>query len=226
VINERWVTGNVSTEDKIKTYFIQLLAAGPQLHSDLTKKIEAELCDHPAFDEILMQVADKRLSGGAEQENFVLKDPYYKFFDPYFFHFRRSDREKAEEIIRQKKKKGKSTESFVPPPISPLKASFAALEGLLHSKTLCQMIFYGLWLNFPGFSDTKRPQSDTVLDMSLHLITLALTHSKTSSFSTHAGESFVYNATHLPFQISPTEVISEIRSSRSNNHSTNKKKKC
>ena len=85
LINEKWVTGSVSAEDKLRTYLIRCLLqvcaldltlffffrsnfltfpfpdiSGPQLHSDFTKKIEADLCDHPSFDQILMQVAEKR----------------------------------------------------------------------------------------------------------------------------------------------------------------------
>jgi len=151
-----------------------------------------------------------RLSNNAEQENFVLREAYYKFFDPYFFHFRRSDREKAEEVLRERRKKGKSTEPFTPPPFIPLKAPFASLENLLHSKTLCQVLFYGLLHNFSGFatpqanpaSTPQRSQSATVLDMCLHLITLALSHSKI------IPGTFTLNATTLQFEVSPTEVSS------------------
>jgi len=101
----------------------------------------------------------RRLSNNAEQENFVLREAYYKFFDPYFFHFRRSDREKAEEVLRERRKKGKSTEPFTPPPFIPLKAPFASLESLLHSKTLCQILFYGFLHNFSGFATPATPST-------------------------------------------------------------------
>jgi len=109
-----------------------------------------------------------------------LKDEYYKYFDPYFFHYRKNDRENAEEAIRQRRKKMKVPEPFTPPQIIPLKQPYKSLQNIIHSPVYCQMIFYGLWQNFPGSYSTSSKNksfipSATILDMALYMLVYALT---------------------------------------------------
>jgi len=211
IVNERWFTGHASTEDKIRTHLIQLLVAGPHLYSEITKKIDSEVSDHASFQAILNDVAERRLNATGEQEKFFLRDHLYGRFDPYFFHLKRSDREKGEEAVRLRRQKAKNPEPFIPPVLVPLRRSFAALEGMLHSKTLVQVLFYGLWLNFPGFSPSPPAdgspaitpiQSATAFDMCLHLITLALTHSLSNQ--ANPQELFFHRAATLSFEL-PSE---------------------
>jgi len=150
----------------------------------------------------------RRLSNNAEQENFVLREAYYKFFDPYFFHFRRSDREKAEEVLRERRKKGKSTEPFTPPPFIPLKAPFASLESLLHSKTLCQILFYGLLHNFSGFATPSHSLNAPEKPERHGPGHVSPSHHLGSSHSKIIPGTFTLNATTLLFELSPEKVPS------------------
>ncbi|KIS71625.1 uncharacterized protein UMAG_00067 [Mycosarcoma maydis] len=93
-------------EAQIRREVIHFLALGQGTFTDVTKNIPEKFTDHAAFERILSQVSTFRAPDGTHDFGiFELKDECYAEIQPFFFHYTRNQREKVEEVLRERQKK-------------------------------------------------------------------------------------------------------------------------
>uniref|UniRef100_V5EW11 E3 ubiquitin-protein ligase n=2 Tax=Kalmanozyma brasiliensis (strain GHG001) TaxID=1365824 RepID=V5EW11_KALBG len=99
-------------EAQIRREIIHFLALGQGTFTDVTKNIPEKFTDHAAFERILSQVSTFRAPDGTHDFGiFELKDECYTEIQPFFFHYTRNQREKAEEVVRLRQKKALAASS-------------------------------------------------------------------------------------------------------------------
>ncbi|PWN21802.1 hypothetical protein BCV69DRAFT_268300 [Microstroma glucosiphilum] len=165
-----------SMEQLIRRELIHFLALGQGTFSSTTRFIPEYMIDHPSFEKILAQVTTFRgPDGTTDQGIYELKDECYREVDPFFHHYTRNQRERAEEQLRLREKKaGRSAESLVIVPAQQL-----SLEPQLFARSILRaftapsfryILFSGL--GNPRASDVE--VNETMLESILHLIVIGI----------------------------------------------------
>ncbi|CAO3601475.1 unnamed protein product [Absidia cylindrospora] len=160
VATQRITTRGMSIEAQIRRSIIQYLGLKPMAYSELTKHIPDSLSDHETFEPTLASVATFRAPGdGLNDHGVYVLDPALAVeVDPYFWHYTRNQREEA--LSKQQQ------QHLVP-----------YVDGFMHSATFCHLITHTLG------NDHKL--SDSVLETTLYLATLATNASPPNGFIHH-----------------------------------------
>ncbi|CEH14174.1 N-end rule pathway, recognition component UBR1 [Ceraceosorus bombacis] len=182
LFSETGIAIGSSMEDQVRREIVHFLALGQGQYSDLTRHISERLCDHSSFDRVLAQVSNFRAPGGTTDLGiFELKDEHFDEVQPYFFHYTRNQREKADEVLRlrHKRKIGgmqEAADNYVALPTRRLAAGQGvvvdALREALNSRVLTRAIFSTLDLY--GSADEPEPDQraidDTYVEAALQLL--------------------------------------------------------
>ncbi len=110
LLTEVAIIGGWSMEKQIRREIVHFLALGSGTYSEITKHVSERYTDHHAFERVLGQVSSFRAPDGITDLGiFELRDDAYDEVRPYFMHYTRNQREKAEEVLieRHKKRGGK-----------------------------------------------------------------------------------------------------------------------
>ncbi|XP_022649941.1 E3 ubiquitin-protein ligase UBR2-like isoform X1 [Varroa jacobsoni] len=114
--------GQVNETERVKQEIIQLLCIEPFPHSQLVKQVPARYDDSAMeiiLEKVLREVAVfKRTATVGSVGKYELKPEYYKFFNPFFYHYSREEQSKAEES-QLKRRKAAGEPGFCPPPVLP-----------------------------------------------------------------------------------------------------------
>lgn len=169
-----------SMEQIIRREIIHFLVMGQNTYSTaFARYIPDYMTDHPSFERTLREVANFRTpQGSTDLGIFELKDECYAEVDPYYYHYNRNQREKADEQLRSREKKaGRSPETFVKEPRQRLLASghgpySEAISQVLNSESYRRIIYYGLW-NSTQLSKTPET-SEALIDAILQLVMIGL----------------------------------------------------
>ncbi|SJX60083.1 related to ubiquitin-protein ligase e3 component [Sporisorium reilianum f. sp. reilianum] len=130
-------------EAQIRREVIHFLALGQGTFTDVTKNIPEKFTDHASFERILSQVSTFRAPDGTHDFGiFALKDECYAEIQPFFYHYTRNQREKAEEVLRERQKKrlaqssGRAVSAIKDEDLPPLvpSASLQQLRGTLFGR--------------------------------------------------------------------------------------------
>lgn len=106
LLSEVSVAASWSMERQVRREIVQFLALGQGTYSELVKNIAERLTDHVSFDRCLSQVSHFRPPDGTTDIGiFDLKEECYDEVEPYFYHYTRNQREKAEEILSEKRRR-------------------------------------------------------------------------------------------------------------------------
>lgn len=165
-------------ERQVRREIIHFLALNQGTYSELTRHISERLKEHSSFDRVLASLSSFRAPDGTHDLGiFELKDEFYEEVQPYFFHYSRNQREKAEQVLseRHKKKYGTSAvESFVAVPARVLQSGQGMvvdeLRNVFRSPVLHQIIFYGLY----NAEYRLKESSENLVDGALQLIMMGL----------------------------------------------------
>ncbi|XP_048736873.2 E3 ubiquitin-protein ligase UBR2-like isoform X4 [Ostrea edulis] len=183
ILGERFVPGlgQVTREDALKREIIHLLCISAMSNSELSKNLPDNTNLETGIEDAIHAVANFRKPssiGAAGSGKFELKKECYKEFNPYFYHYCRTDQSQAEESQIKRKKEEKSESHTLPPPVPPRFApQFVQIVNLLQ----CDVMIHILSLILQrSVAMRSRSWSETQLDRVLHLIGLALHEQKRS----------------------------------------------
>ncbi|KAK3092305.1 hypothetical protein FSP39_001069, partial [Pinctada imbricata] len=197
LIGERYVPGigQVSNQDVVKREIIHQLCISPMAHSELSKGLPEDSNHETGIESVINEVAEFRKpvsSTSASVGKFELSTDKYKEFNPFFYHYSRSEQSKAEEAQLKRKKEETPPNQALPPPVPPLFTSlFHPIVNLLQSDIMLVIMHLILQRSVAARS---RSWSEAQLDRVLHLIGLALHEQKTAVMSGNPTFDFISKA--------------------------------
>ncbi|EPQ32173.1 uncharacterized protein PFL1_00370 [Pseudozyma flocculosa PF-1] len=176
------------TERLVRRELVHFMALSQGTYSDITKNMSEKLCDHPSFERVLGQVSNFRAPDGTNDLGiFELKDECYDEVQPFFFHYSRNQREKAEEVLRARQKKrlartdpaaaAKVKDEDLPPTVPPCQLDgldrglFASLKSSLLSGSLARILFFAIDNTHLHYEYAP----DMLVDAALQLVMVGLT---------------------------------------------------
>lgn len=194
-------------EEQIRREIIHFLALNQGTFTEVTKHISERMTDHSSFDRVLTQVSNYRPPDGTTDLGiFELKDECYDEVQPFFFHYTRNQRERVEEVLRERKKKktGRDDAIAIPKKLDITEGPFTALRQVYMSEVFLQILYHALFNVARAYSDAP----DTLIDAALHLIMLALVEHEDSFAWLTAATYFDSGAPSRDISSSPEAVPS------------------
>ncbi|UZJ54429.1 hypothetical protein CBS101457_003749 [Exobasidium rhododendri] len=178
LLSETSIATNWSMEKQVRREVIHFLALNQGTYSELTRHISERLKEHSSFDRILAVVSSFRAPDGTHDLGiFELKDECFDEVQPYFFHYTRNQREKAEEVLKERQKRKASAqvaETFAVVPERRLQSGQAVvideLRQVFKSPVLHQIIFHSLYNAQNRIQET----ADNLIDAALQLLMMGL----------------------------------------------------
>lgn len=178
LLSETSMAADWSIEDQLRREIIHFLALNQGTYSELTRYISDRLKDHASFDRILAQVSNFRAPDGTNDLGiFELKSEYYEHVQPFFFHYTRNQREKAEQVLKERQKRKTSSEEaarFVVVPLPQLSGHVNILLEKLKDVFLRPVFCQILYLSLSNASFSKAEVPDGLVEAALQLILLGL----------------------------------------------------
>ncbi|KAL4402382.1 E3 ubiquitin-protein ligase Ubr1 [Malassezia pachydermatis] len=167
LLNEISVPAHWPIEAQVRRELVHYLALGPCTYSELTKQIPERFTDHGCFDRELAQVAHFREPDGtADHGMYELRPAYLADVQPFFHHYSRNQREKAEQILSEKRAQGITLPLY---PTSQLHAltdtPFASLADVFLCPLFGVVLFHAL-----HNARTYEEPPDTLVNVVLHLL--------------------------------------------------------
>eukprot|EP01135_Chromosphaera_perkinsii_P001327 Nk52_evm54s164 gene=Nk52_evmTU54s164 len=171
--------GEVSKKEIMERDLIHKLCIQSYPYSELSQTISVRFVDNPEFDRLLQEITIFKYPEGMEHGVYELKEELYSRYEPFFFHYSRRERDKAEEKKRERIKKTSNPSDILrprmPPSFTPL---FKGLQRLIFCDTLVRNIFSVLW---HAISSNQKRFSDHLMYQVLYLIGLGVQDQKTIS---------------------------------------------
>ncbi|XP_014664856.1 PREDICTED: E3 ubiquitin-protein ligase UBR2-like isoform X1 [Priapulus caudatus] len=173
VLSERFVPGigKVTAADCLMREIIHQLCIGPMAHSELTKALPENQNRETGLELVVAQVADFKKPRETVRGTYELKPDCYKHYNPFFYHYTRSDLSKSEETQRKRPKASPSEEGCPPPALVSFTEEFSHLAELLDCEVMLRVM--RVVLERTGLTHS-RSYSEPQLQMVLHLIGIAL----------------------------------------------------
>lgn len=173
IVSERYTPGlgNVSETEKIKKEIIQLLCIEPMPHSKLFKMLPKDQSGETTMEHIVKEVATFKKPKGPGTGKYELKPEYYKWFNPFYYHYTREEQSKAEEV-QIKRKKQQCEELCCLPPVPP---EFIPRYAIIINVLQCDVMLHIMELVFKRTLNLHSAAfSESQLEKVLHLIGVAL----------------------------------------------------
>jgi E3 ubiquitin-protein ligase UBR1 len=139
LVSETSIAQSWAIEQQVRREIVHFLALSQGTYSDLTKHISDRFTDHSSFDRMLAQVSNFRAPDGtADLGMFELRDECYDEVQPFFFHYTRNQREKADDVLRERHRKRNggqqaAADAYVAVPARRLAPGQGIFIGSLHS---------------------------------------------------------------------------------------------
>ncbi|XP_078001009.1 E3 ubiquitin-protein ligase UBR2-like [Glandiceps talaboti] len=199
ILGERYTDGigNVTYEDRVQREVIHQLCVGPMSHSELAKALPEDHNHETGLENVIATVATFKKPGATGKGLYELKQEYYSHFNPFFYHYSKSEQSKAEEAQRKRKKSSGDGDALPPPMPLSYTSAFKSISKLLQ----CDVLVYALATILRRACTSKiRGWTETMIQRVLYLIGMALQEEKLY----HANNEdfgFVAKATsELPWQ--------------------------
>ncbi|CAO1638290.1 unnamed protein product [Parajaminaea phylloscopi] len=188
LLSERSVAQAWPIEAVIRRETIHFLVLSQGTYSALTRNIPEHMTTHPSFERILSQVSNFRPPDGTTDLGiFELKDECYSEVDPFFYHYSRNQRERADARLREREKRaGRSPEDLVVVPQQNLtvgtRGIFAqSLKRVLVSQTMKTILFNAILVNcesdVQGVDGGGKEHGEAVVDAAMQLIMIGIIES-------------------------------------------------
>ncbi|PWN27822.1 hypothetical protein BDZ90DRAFT_232210 [Jaminaea rosea] len=184
-------------EKVIRREMVHFLALNQGTYSALTRHIPEHISSHPSFEKILAQVSNfKAPDGTTDLGIFELKAECYKEIDPFFFHFSRNQRERADEQLRAREKKaGRNPDSMVTVPLGGFAQETSPMSlgvsRLFTSRIYQRILICALIKGYipPGASSANFALPEAVVDAGLQLVMIGIVE---------AGDTFIETVLAAP----------------------------
>uniref|UniRef100_A0A3B3YEJ9 E3 ubiquitin-protein ligase n=1 Tax=Poecilia mexicana TaxID=48701 RepID=A0A3B3YEJ9_9TELE len=175
-IFERYVPGisHVTKEDVTMREVIHLLCIEPMAHSTLVKSLPENENHETGLEAVIAKVATFK-PGVSGHGLYEVKKERLMDFNPFFYHYSRSQRSKAEES--QKKRRAQESNDKLRPPVPPaFSPSFSRIVQLL-----CCDVFIHILRRIlqRAAEDRSTHWTEAMIQRALHLIGQALVEEKT-----------------------------------------------
>ncbi|XP_038123293.1 E3 ubiquitin-protein ligase UBR1 isoform X2 [Cyprinodon tularosa] len=177
IFGERYVPGisQVTREEVTMREVIHLLCIEPMAHSTLVKSLPENENHETGLEGVIAKVATFRKPGVSGHGLYELKKERLIDFNPFFYHYSRSQRSKAEES-QKKRRSQEGNDKALRPPVPPaFSPSFSRIVNLL----CCDVIIHILRhiLQRP-VDDRSTHWTEAMIQRALHLIGQALVEEK------------------------------------------------
>lgn len=180
----------------------QALALGPCSHSELVKRLPETTYDSHRLRQALQDVAHFRHPIGATDHGiYSLKTDVHQELDPFYYRYTRNQRDTCLGTIKECLPPNEQDDYvFLPPPLDITSHSFAQVLSSFESPVLTELLVQCLVRGASSLDQTTEV-SDTFLDLTVHLIVLALVN---------APQPFASIATRASSYSSSTTLISAL----------------
>uniref|UniRef100_A0A3Q4A9R5 E3 ubiquitin-protein ligase n=1 Tax=Mola mola TaxID=94237 RepID=A0A3Q4A9R5_MOLML len=177
VVGERYVPGvsKVTKEDVTMREVIHLLCIEPMAHSSLVKGLPENECHETGLETVISKVATFKKPGVSGHGLYEVKKEHLVEFNPFFYHYSRSQHSKAEESQKRRRAQ-ESNDKALCPPVPP--AFCPAFSNIV--RLLCCDIFIHILRRVlqRAAEDRASHWTEAMIQRVLHLIGQALLEEK------------------------------------------------
>ncbi|XP_041827854.1 E3 ubiquitin-protein ligase UBR1 isoform X2 [Melanotaenia boesemani] len=178
IIGERYVPGisQVTKEDVTMREVIHLLCIEPMAHSSLVKNLPENESHETGLETVITKVATFKRPGVSGHGLYEVKKEQLVEFNPFFYHYSRSQHSKAEES-QKKRRNQDGNDKVLRPPVPP--AFCPAFSSIV--RLLCCDIMIHILRHILQRAAEDRPNhwTEAMIQRALHLIGQALLEEKT-----------------------------------------------
>ncbi|KAM7375834.1 hypothetical protein PAMP_005601 [Pampus punctatissimus] len=178
IIGERYVPGisQVTKEDVTMREVIHLLCIEPMAHSSLVKGLPENESHETGLEAVITKVATFKKPGVSGHGLYEVKKERLVEFNPFFYHYSRSQHSKAEES-QKKRRVQESNDKALRPPVPPAFCpAFSSIVRLL----CCDIIVHILQRVLQRAAEDRATHwTEAMIQRALHLIGQALLEEKT-----------------------------------------------
>ncbi|CAJ1073672.1 E3 ubiquitin-protein ligase UBR1 [Xyrichtys novacula] len=177
IVGERYVPGisHVTKEDVTMREVIHLLCIEPMAHSNLAKGLPENESHETGLESVITKVATFKKPGVSGHGLYEVKKERLVEFNPFFYHYSRSQHSKAEES-QKKRRCQESNDKALRPPVPPAFCpAFASIVRLLCSDIIIHVLRRVLQR---AAEDRATHWTEAMIQRALHLIGQALLEEK------------------------------------------------
>ncbi|MCJ8736842.1 hypothetical protein PDJAM_G00016990 [Pangasius djambal] len=133
ITGERYVPGisNVTKEEVTMREVIHLLCIEPMAHSSMVKALPGNENQETGLETVISKVATFRKPGVSGHGLYELKKECLKEFNPFFYHYTKSQHSKAEDAQKKRRAQEGSDKALRPPVPPPFTQAFSCIVRLL-----------------------------------------------------------------------------------------------
>eukprot|EP00106_Octopus_bimaculoides_P013402 XP_014780844.1 PREDICTED: E3 ubiquitin-protein ligase UBR2-like [Octopus bimaculoides] len=193
ILGERYTVGvgQVTHKDVVKREIIHQLCITPMAHSELVKALPEDWNHETGIELVVNEVANFKKSQVGGKGHYELKPEYCEQYNPYFYHYSRSEQSKSEES-QMKKKKQAGEDRALPPPAPP---RFCKLFAGVRNVLSCDVMIHIMTIVLSRTAaERSRSWSETQFERVVHLIGLAL-HEQKAAYENNEPFEFLAKAT-------------------------------
>ncbi|KAK2826083.1 hypothetical protein Q5P01_020297 [Channa striata] len=187
IIGERYVPGisHVTKEDVTMREVIHLLCIEPMAHSSLVKSLSENESRETGLESVIAKVATFKKPGVSGHGLYEVKKELLVEFNPFFYHYSRSQHSKAEECQKKRRTQEGNDKALRPPVPPPFCPAFSSIVHLL----CCDIMVHVLGRVLQRAAEDQATHwTEAMIQQALHLIGLALLEEKTQLEDSTAEE--------------------------------------
>ncbi|MBN3275596.1 UBR1 ligase, partial [Polyodon spathula] len=142
ILGERYIPGisNVTKEDVTMREVIHLLCIGSMAHSSLVKALPDNENNETGLENVIQKVATFKKPGVSGHGVYELKKECLKEFNPFFYHYSKSQHSKAEDAQKKRRKLENSDKALPPPDPPKFLPAFANIVNVLNCDALIHVL--------------------------------------------------------------------------------------
>ncbi|XP_054652195.1 E3 ubiquitin-protein ligase UBR1 isoform X2 [Dunckerocampus dactyliophorus] len=178
IVGERYIPGvsNVTKEDVTMREVIHLLCIEPMAHSSLVKGLPDNESHETGLESVISKVATFKKPGVSGHGLYEVKKEHLVQFNPFFYHYSRSQHTKAEESQKKRRVQEGTDKALHPPVPPPFCPAFSSIVRLL----CCDILIHVLRRVLQRAAEEKSTHwTEIMIQRALHLIGQALLEEKT-----------------------------------------------
>ncbi|XP_046711512.1 E3 ubiquitin-protein ligase UBR1 isoform X2 [Silurus meridionalis] len=177
ITGERYVPGisNVTKEDVTMREVIHLLCIEPMAHSSMVKNLPENENQETGLETVISNVATFRKPGVSGHGLYELKKECLKEFNPFFYHYTKSQYSKAEDAQKKRRAQEGSDKALRPPVPPPFSQAFSSIVQLL----CCDVFIHVLRRVLQrAVEERSALWTEAMIQRALHLVGQALLEEK------------------------------------------------
>ncbi|KAG7466311.1 hypothetical protein MATL_G00163480 [Megalops atlanticus] len=178
IIGERYVPGisEVTKEDVTMREVIHLLCIEPMAHSSLVKGLPENESHETGLESVISKVSTFKKPGVSGHGLYEVKKECLQEFNPFFYHYSKSQHSKAEDAQKKRKNQEGSDKALPPPVPPPFSPPFSSIVRLLNCDVLINVLRRVLQR---VAEDWATQWTEAMVQRALHLIGQGLVEEKT-----------------------------------------------